>query len=172
MLLKMAFGSNAGFQVYPKAQVAGDAQQHVDAVALHREYRCVVVIEGKRLYSAEKYVSLGNDWIRLQRIKLPCEWLPFPRPLNSYALLIGSCWNSEYVHWWTDPMRGPAPIESRTNDAWVNMFAALQDAVRIGAVDVRRPGWQQHWICYSLHRLPDDHWCATTSDALAPIMTV
>jgi hypothetical protein len=38
---------NAGFHVYAKAQVAGCADQHVDAVAIHREYRCANNHRGK-----------------------------------------------------------------------------------------------------------------------------
>jgi len=141
---------NAGFHVYPKAQVAGSVKQHVDAVAIHREYRCALVIEAKRLYSSEKFKSLGNDWLRLQQFKLPCQWLSLPRPLACYALLCGSCWNAEHVQWWIDPSR------CCKSDSWLHMQSALESATRIGAVDVQRPDWQPHWICYSLSKLPDD----------------
>src|SRR5262249_45040753 len=149
---------NAGFCMYPKTQVAGFARQHVDAVALHREYRCVVVIEAKRLYSPEKHGSLGDDWVRLQRIKLPCEWLPFPHPINCYALLLGSCWSNEFMRWWTTTPRAEAPAGSRRSQHWHELRAALESSTRTGAVDVQRPGWQPQWICYSLNKLPDDHW--------------
>ena len=161
----------AGFHVYAKAQVAGVPQQHVDAVALHRDYRCAVVIEAKRLYSTEKHASLGNDWLRLQRIKLPCEWLQFPQPLNCYALLIGSSWNEEHIQWWIDPMRGPVPAKCRESDAWLNIRSALQGAVRLGAVDVQRPGWLPHWICFSINRFPDNHWCAVSEGSQVVTVT-
>jgi len=153
---------NAGFHVYAKAQVAGSARQHVDAVAIHQEYQCAVIIEAKRLHSSEKHRLLGDDWLRIQRMKLPCEWLPFPQPLRCYALLIGSCWSREHYEWWIDPSRTPAPARCPQTDSWLNTRAALESATRIGAIDldVQHAGWLPHWICYSLNKLPDNLWCA------------
>jgi len=160
---------NAGFHVYAKAQVAGVPQQHVDAVALHREYRCAIVVEAKRLYQSDNYASLGNDWLRLQRIKLTCEWLSLPQPLACYALLLGSCWSQNYMQWWKDPMREAAPVGARSGESWQNLQAALNDAVRVDAIDVQLTGWNPHWICYSLIPLPDDHWCGASNGSIVTV---
>lgn len=159
---------NAGFHLYPKAQVAGLGQQHVDAVALHREYRCAIVIEAKRIYSAEKLASLGDDWARLQQIKLPRKWLSFPQPLNCYSLLLGSCWSEDYMQWWIDSTRANAPVRCTKGESLDGLRSALENASRMGAIDVQRSGWQPHWICFAVNHLPIDHWCAADDTVCVP----
>ncbi len=118
---------DAGYFIYPQIQYGGNISQHMEMAAINPDSKTIMIVEAKRLYSSEKAKSLGDDWVRLQNLKLPSEWDPIPEGLCSWACLIGTVWSEKNQHreWWMCGNREAAPQGVRKKSDWKKAVVRL-----------------------------------------------
>lgn len=133
---------NHGMRIYPEASHADASQGHkrVDLLAKGKfgGKESFLIVESKRLYSAEKAREIVADYGRINTftfLKDPCNNSDSPFLAKRHGLLLALTTNQEYADWWKEP------AEYDQGGSWDQLMAVLNRATSKGyyLIETTRP---------------------------------
>jgi hypothetical protein len=118
--------NNSGFCVYGECHFKGGTDKRLDLLALRSKDAAQIMVEAKRLYSAEKVAEIIDDVNRLVNFRLIDKELDGVLK-DKFCVLLATTWNDGYAQWWSSA-NGEEPTDN-ANWAKLNGHPALQEAI-------------------------------------------
>lgn len=133
---------NRGMKIYPEASDADASQGHkrVDLLVKGKSEGkdFFLIVEAKRLYSAEKAREIVADYGRIKEFTLlddHCNNSARPFLAKKHGLLLALTTRQEYADWWTEP------ADYDQGGAWDQLMEILNSATSKGyhVIETTRP---------------------------------
>lgn len=149
-----AVGLAKGGYAYPEASNGNTELGHsrIDLLLLWQmeQARLALLVEAKKLFSADKAAELVSDFEKMQRFAFVRDGQleSFQAPQAMYGLLMAVTTSAENSRWWEDPYEWDAGA------SWDRLKEVLEQAGIRAAIKLEGP--RPQYILYALYRLNAD----------------